>query len=154
MQGGQDSIPGQETRSCMLQLEIPRATTKITEPVCCNQDPAQSKLINIFKKILKLTCWWHLAQKGAEDLPGSVTPKLKRSLLHSELEIQGVRLWLLLKVQRSHPEVTECSRNIWISLLLPWSGYPLSIRIQLLNSPFTNWLDSLVVSDSLRPPEL
>ena len=46
------------------------------------------------------------------DLPGSVTPKLKRSLLQSELEIQGVRLWLFLKVQRSHPEVTEFQKHL------------------------------------------
>ena len=39
--GGLGSISGQGTKSYMLQLKILRAPTKIKDPVCHNEDPAQ-----------------------------------------------------------------------------------------------------------------
>ena len=43
------SIPGQGTRSHILQLQIPRVAMKIKDPVCCNSDPAQPNFFLILK---------------------------------------------------------------------------------------------------------
>ena len=45
------SIPGQGTRSHMLQQQIPRVAMKIKDPVCLNSDPAQPNVF--FFLILK-----------------------------------------------------------------------------------------------------
>ena len=47
--GGPSLIPGQGTRSYMLQLKIQLATTKMEEPMYCNQDPVQPN-----KQIIKI----------------------------------------------------------------------------------------------------
>ena len=50
--GDLGSIPGQRTRSCILQLKIPHASVEIQDPECYNSDPVQSN-----KQILKKNNW-------------------------------------------------------------------------------------------------
>lgn len=56
-----------------------------------------------------------LAQRGAEGLPGSVTPKLKRSLLQCELDVQGVRL----APSESKEKSFRCHQMFWKHLNVP-----------------------------------
>lgn len=72
--GDLGSIPGQRTRSCILQLKIPHASVEIQDPERCNSDSSSNKQIlkkklgeswNLpCRKITSSLCWYSALKEG------------------------------------------------------------------------------------------
>ena len=110
MQRGQGSIPGQGARAHMLRLKISRATTKVEESKCHNEDSAQpNKWINIKQKNKESYC------SHTTLLWGGPASTLRGDVLNNQCCTLATKPPSLSPVQSSETEeqLSICSQAGW-----------------------------------------